>query len=133
MFITHDLGVIREMADEVAVMYCGQIVEYAPVEKIFDKEDLYSHPYTEGLLSSAPDLKRLERRLQSIDGNVPHPLQLPKGCRFAPRCKYCTKKCMEEIPALVEKETGHRIRCFYPEKRERRGKVHGKFIVRQSS
>ena len=129
LFITHDLGVIRQMADEVAVMYCGQIVEYVSAEKIFDKDCLYSHPYTEGLLLSAPNVKRVKRRLQSIEGNVPHPLHLPKGCRFAPRCKYCTEKCMEEIPTLAEKEVGHRIRCFYPVKKERRRISHGKFTV----
>ena len=136
LFITHDLGVIREMADDVAVMYCGQIVEYVSVERVFDGDCAFSHPYTEGLLSSAPDLKHIERRLEPIVGNVPHPLHLPKGCRFAPRCKYCTKKCIEEMPPLFETSPntqGHRIRCFYPEKRERRSAEHAKLVVRHSS
>lgn len=117
LFITHDLGVINEVADEVAVMYCGQVVEMAPVKKIFDKEVAYSHPYTEGLMYSIPRLDTPPGvRLEAIPGAVPHPLDLPKGCKFAPRCKYATDKCREEEPELVEVEDNHKIRCFYPEK-----------------
>lgn len=117
LFITHDLGVINEMADDVAVMYCGQVVEMAPVKTIFGKENVYSHPYTEGLMVSIPRLDTPTGvRLEAIPGAVPHPLDLPKGCKFAPRCKYATKKCMEEEPVLAEIEAGHQIRCFYPEK-----------------
>lgn len=120
LFITHDLGVINEMADDVAVMYCGQVVEMAPARKIFTKQK-YSHPYTEGLMESIPRLDTPPGvRLEAIPGSVPHPLDLPKGCKFAPRCKYATDKCREEEPALVKIEENHQIRCFYPEKEMRK-------------
>jgi peptide/nickel transport system ATP-binding protein len=120
LFITHDLGVINEMADDVAVMYCGQIVEKAPVDVIFGKDSIYLHPYTEGLLVSVPRLDTPSGvRLEAIPGAVPHPLNLPKGCKFAPRCKYSTNKCKEEEPKLEEIEKGHQIRCFYPQKEVR--------------
>lgn len=117
LFITHDLGVINEMADDVAVMYCGQVVEMAAARTIFGKESPYSHPYTEGLMFSIPRLDTPTGvRLEAIPGAVPHPLDLPKGCKFAPRCKYATAKCHEEEPELLELEKGHQVRCFYPEK-----------------
>ncbi len=119
LFITHDLGVINEMADDVAVMYCGQVVEMASVETIFG-ENPYSHPYTEGLMNSIPRLNTPTGvRLEAIPGAVPHPLDLPKGCKFAPRCKYATSRCLAEEPALYEIEDGHQIRCFYPCKADR--------------
>ena len=119
MFITHDLGVINEMADDVVVMYCGQVVERAPVETIFG-DGRYSHPYTEGLMTSIPRLDTPPGvRLEAIPGSVPHPLDLPKGCKFAPRCKYCTKRCLEEEPELVQVSENQEIRCFYPEKENR--------------
>lgn len=122
MFITHDLGVINQMADDVAVMYCGQVVESAPVENIF-RDSEYLHPYTEGLLTSIPRLnsERTER-LDAIPGSVPHPLALPEGCKFAPRCKYACDKCRKEEPELVQVGENHCIRCFYPVKR---GKNNG--------
>ena len=117
LFITHDLGVIKEMADDVAVMYCGQVVEMAPVRTIFAKNSQYSHPYTEGLMYSIPRLDTPAGvRLEAIPGAVPHPLDLPKGCKFAPRCKFATDKCRESEPELKDVEPGHPIRCFYPEK-----------------
>ena len=117
MFITHDLGVINQMADEVAVMYCGQVVEVAPVDYIFKPVTDFSHPYTEALLYSIPKLSGNEEdRLEAIPGAVPHPLDLPKGCKFAPRCKYCTKKCLEEEPELVQVSDVQSVRCFYPKK-----------------
>ena len=119
LFITHDLGVICQMADDVAVMYCGQVVEYAPARTIFTKSE-YSHPYTEGLMVSIPRLDTpTDERLDAIPGAVPHPLDLPKGCKFAPRCKYCTQKCLEEEPELVEVVPGQQVRCFYARKEER--------------
>ena len=119
LFITHDLGVIYEMADDVAVMYCGQVVEMAPVEKIFGDTSIYSHPYTEGLMVSVPRLDTPPgTRLEAIPGAVPHPLDLPIGCKFAPRCKYATDKCHREEPELLELEDGHSVRCFYPKKGE---------------
>lgn len=117
MFITHDLGVINQMADDVAVMYCGQVVEKAPVNYIFAGESKYSHPYTEGLLSSIPALSSVRaERLEAIPGAVPHPFDLPEGCRFAPRCKYATQKCVEQMPELEEVYDNQQIRCFYPVK-----------------
>ncbi len=119
LFITHDLGVINEMADDVAVMYCGQVVEKASANTIFDLKTPYSHPYTEGLLVSIPRLDTPSGgvRLEAIPGGaVPHPLNLPKGCKFAPRCKYATERCHNEEPGVVEVAKGHEILCFYPEK-----------------
>ncbi len=118
LFITHDLGVIKKMADDVAVMYCGQVVERAPATVIFHT-DGFSHPYTEGLIASAPDGKKTGEELPSIPGNVPHPLQLPKGCKFAPRCPYCQTRCREEEPRLLEVADGHFVRCFYAEEKKR--------------
>ncbi|MDO5734317.1 MAG: ABC transporter ATP-binding protein [Eubacteriales bacterium] len=123
LFITHDLGVINQMADFVAVMYCGQVVELAPTRKIFAKASKYSHPYTEGLLQSIPRLETPPGyKLEPIPGSVPHPLDLPKGCKFAPRCKYATERCLNEEPALVKVEDDQEIRCFYPAKEERHAK-----------
>ncbi|WP_459129597.1 ABC transporter ATP-binding protein [Guggenheimella bovis] len=118
IFVTHDLAVINEMADDVAVMYCGQVVEKASVETIFAHEEtVYQHPYTEGLMFSIPRLDTPHgTRLEPIPGSVPHPLALPKGCKFAPRCKYATEKCVHEEPELVEVTPGHVVRCFYPKK-----------------
>ncbi|MDO4567651.1 MAG: ABC transporter ATP-binding protein [Clostridia bacterium] len=120
LFITHDLGVINQMADDVAVMYCGQVVELAPCEVIFDRDNEYSHPYTEGLMVSIPRLDTpVTERLDAIPGAVPHPLDLPKGCKFAPRCKYATERCLEEEPPMLTINERQSIRCFYPNKKER--------------
>lgn len=120
LFITHDLGVINEMADKVAVMYCGQVVEMADARTIFT-DGVFSHPYTEGLMISIPRLDTPKGvRLDPIEGAVPNPLYLPKGCKFAPRCKYCTEKCKEEEPELLEMEANHQVRCFYAEKAVRK-------------
>ncbi len=119
LFITHDLGVICQMADDVAVMYCGQVVEMAPARTIFSHPK-FSHPYTEGLMVSIPRLDTpANERLDAIPGAVPHPLDLPKGCKFAPRCKYCTKRCLEEEPEFLRVSDTQQIRCFYPEKEAR--------------
>ena len=123
LFITHDLGVINQMADEVAVMYCGQVVEMCKARTIFAKETTCSHPYTEGLMTSIPRLDTpVGARLEAIPGAVPHPLDLPKGCKFAPRCKYATEKCMNDEPKLKLAEDNHLIRCFYPDKEARHAK-----------
>ena len=117
LFITHDLGVINQMADDVAVMYCGQVVEKAPRDIIFEGKSIYMHPYTEGLMVSIPRLDTPQgTKLDAIPGAVPHPLNLPKGCKFAPRCKYRTEKCDNYEPDLVKVEENHEVRCFYPEK-----------------
>jgi len=120
MFITHDLGVINQMADEVAVMYCGQVVEQANVRAIFG-DSAHSHPYTEALLTSIPRLDTpVGTKLEPIEGSVPHPLDLPVGCKFAPRCKYCTERCQNEEPKLVAVSENQLIRCFYPEEGARK-------------
>ena len=128
MFITHDLGVINEMADDVVVMYCGQVVEQAPARVIFTNCEK-SHPYTEGLMYSIPQLNDDRKKLDPIPGAVPHPLDLPKGCKFAPRCKYCTQKCIDAEPELKQVAEGQYVRCFYPDKEERRSAEHGKIVV----
>ena len=120
LFITHDLGVINEMADEVAVMYCGQLVERASVREIFSAGK-FSHPYTEGLMTSIPRLDTPKgEKLEPIPGTVPNPLYVPEGCRFAPRCKYCQERCKTEEPELLPVEDGHLVRCFYAEKEVRK-------------
>ena len=122
LFITHDLGVINQMADYVAVMYCGEVVEMAPVKTIFGKNE-YSHPYTEGLMVSIPRLDTpANARLEAIPGAVPHPLDLPKGCKFAPRCKYADERCVSEEPPMLEVTSEQRVRCFYAAKEERHAK-----------
>ena len=121
LFITHDLGVINQMADYVAVMYCGQVVERVPAKVLFDPKTEYSHPYTEGLMVSIPRLDTpANQRLEAIPGAVPHPLDLPKGCKFAPRCKYATEKCRGEEPKMTRISDTQEIRCFYPNKEERK-------------
>ncbi|MBR1584017.1 MAG: ABC transporter ATP-binding protein [Clostridia bacterium] len=128
IFITHDLGVINEMADDVAVMYCGQVVEKASARTIFSDCKM-SHPYTEGLMLSIPRIDTTDTKIEPIPGVVPHPLALPKGCKFAPRCKYCTKRCLEEEPELKEYPGGQQIRCFYPEKEVRNSNAHKEITV----
>ncbi len=113
LLITHDLGVVAETADRVAVMYAGQIVEEAPVRELFRSP---RHPYTEGLLRAVPRLSEAgagrKARLETIEGVVPNPLELPPGCRFAPRCAHAREQCNEgEIP-LIETKTAHTSRCI---------------------
>ena len=132
IFITHDLGVINEMADDVVVMYCGQVVEQSSARVIFTNCPC-SHPYTEGLMYSIPRIDNITHKLEPIPGVVPHPLALPKGCKFAPRCKYATQKCLEEEPALREIGVGQKIRCFYPEKEVRNSAEHQKALIHHES
>ena len=128
IFITHDLGVINEMADDVVVMYCGQVVEKTSARMIFT-DCPTSHPYTEGLMHSIPRIDNLTDKLEPIPGAVPHPLALPKGCKFGPRCKYCTQKCVDEEPQLREVAEGQLIRCHYPDKEVRRSAEHRETLV----
>ena len=113
ILITHDLGVISEMADRVAVMYAGRIVEQAPVEVLFERP---LHPYTQGLIGSIPVLGRVTERLEVIPGSVPNLVNLPPGCRFAPRCKarmeHNLEICTSQDPDLTEAEKGHSVRCW---------------------
>ena len=112
LLISHDLGVIAEVADRVAVMYTGRIVEESPVEALFA---LPKHPYTEGLLRSVPKLAlsdvRKAKRLETIEGVVPSPTALPAGCHFAPRCEHRMPHCTEGIIPLYDLEVGVRVRC----------------------
>ncbi|HYE76211.1 MAG TPA: ABC transporter ATP-binding protein [Blastocatellia bacterium] len=113
LLITHDLGVVAETADRVAVMYAGKIVEEAPVRELFKAP---RHPYTEGLLRAVPRLHEAgqgrKTRLETIEGVVPNPLALPPGCRFAPRCPHAQDKCRSgEIP-LIEVGSAHASRCI---------------------
>ena len=132
IFITHDLGVINEMADDVVVMYCGQVVEQASARVIFTDCEM-SHPYTEGLMFSIPRIDNIAHKLEPIPGVVPHPLALPKGCKFAPRCKYATQKCLESEPELIEVAPGQKIRCFYPKKEVRKSVEHKKALINHES
>ena len=128
IFITHDLGVINEMADDVVVMYCGQVVEQTSAKMIFT-DCPTSHPYTEGLMHSIPRIDNITHKLEPIPGVVPHPLALPQGCKFAPRCKYATAKCFAEEPELLEVTPGQKIRCHYPEKEVRNSEEHKHALV----
>ena len=108
ILITHDLGVVAQTCNKVAVIYAGKIVEYGNLEDLFDHP---FHPYTLGLFGSLPDIEKDEPRLHPIDGMPPDPSNLPEGCSFAPRCKYATEACRRgEIPA-VELSPGHLCRC----------------------
>ena len=110
ILITHDMGVVAEMAERVIVMYAGNAVEEADVKTLF-KSPL--HPYTQGLLESIPRLEDEGKEdLKVIDGSVPGLHDMPKGCRFSPRCAYCTGHCTEELPPLVDVGGGHKVRCF---------------------
>jgi oligopeptide/dipeptide ABC transporter ATP-binding protein len=109
ILITHDLGIVAEMAHQVAVMYAGQIVESTPVEDLFQRP---LHPYTKGLLNSVPTLTSTARRLIAIDGVVPNPADLPKGCRFSPRCPLAIERCHKEEPQLLEVEPQRFTACF---------------------
>ena len=125
ILITHDLGVIAEMADQVAVMYAGRIVEYASAAPIFDQP---LHPYTQGLIGSIPVLGNVVDRLEVIPGLVPNLIDLPPGCRFAPRCQMWTKYglsiCKEEEPGLVEVQPGHTVRCWlYTDSKKHRAPI----------
>ena len=113
IFITHDLGVIAEMADEVAVMYAGEIVEKAKTRELFDAP---KHPYTVGLMDSIPDINQEVERLTTLEGLVPSLYDMPKGCHFAPRCKYACPECEEKHVELTDLEGGRQVRCRRYEK-----------------
>jgi peptide/nickel transport system ATP-binding protein len=113
LLITHDLGVVAETCDKVAIMYAGEIVEYGTLEDIFDHT---SHPYTEGLFNSLPSLDEDVERLRPIRGLMPDPADLPKGCKFNPRCPYADEHCQSEEPELKEIAAGHFCRCHHCDK-----------------
>jgi peptide/nickel transport system ATP-binding protein len=109
ILITHDLGIVAEICESVAVIYAGEIVEYGTAEHIFD---FPSHPYTVGLFNSLPKLDANERRLKPIKGLMPDPTNLPSGCSFCDRCPQSTERCTEASPEVVEIAPGHLVKCF---------------------
>jgi|YNPBryunderm2012_1023409.scaffolds.fasta_scaffold04576_2 oligopeptide/dipeptide ABC transporter ATP-binding protein len=109
ILITHDLGVVAEMADEVAVMYGGRVVETGPVQAVFGDAQ---HPYTLGLFGSVPRLDGESQTLLAIEGTVPPPFALPRGCRFHPRCGFATERCRVEMPELRSLGPGHVVACW---------------------
>jgi oligopeptide/dipeptide ABC transporter ATP-binding protein len=119
LLITHDLGVVAEQADDVAIMYAGKIVERAKTRAIFNRP---FHPYTVGLLNSLPTTGgQKKRRLDAIPGVVPSPLNLPSGCGFRDRCPKAADACAQSEPPLVEKEPGHPAACYFPHTEVRTG------------
>jgi peptide/nickel transport system ATP-binding protein len=108
LMITHDLGVVAEMCDQVAVVYAGRILESGTKEDIFDRA---AHPYTQGLFGSIPRIGQRGIRLTPIAGLVPNPAKLPTGCAFHPRCPYASERCKGEIVPMTEITPGHQVRC----------------------
>ncbi len=110
LLITHDLGVVAETCDYVAVMYCGKVVEFTDKKTLFTEP---KHPYTVGLMESIPQYDQdIEGDLAVIKGSVPSPADMPKGCRFAPRCPFATDLCRNKLPDLETDEDGNQIRCW---------------------
>ena len=109
LMITHNMGVVAEVCDRVIVMYAGYVVEVAEVNDLFDHP---SHPYTQGLLKCIPSIDEDRDVLDTIEGTVPPPYAMPKGCRFAPRCPYATPECEASRPELYPVGNGHTCRCF---------------------
>lgn len=112
LLITHDLGVVAEMADDVAVMYCGRVVESAPVKELFAQP---RHPYTRGLLASRPRIDLRRDSLDAVPGSVPPAFDLPPGCHFEPRCPHAESVCRGRPPALSVAGGRHRVACYWPE------------------
>lgn len=108
LLITHDLGVVAEMCDKVAVVYAGEIVEIGTADQVFDHT---SHPYTKGLFQSLPSLDSKEKRLKPIKGMMPDPTELPRGCKFYERCPYAKEECREENIPVTELGDGHKVLC----------------------
>ncbi len=108
LLITHDLGVVADICDDVAVMYAGRIVEYGTLEELFLQT---AHPYTEGLFNSLPDVRGKKTRLKPIPGRIPDPTDLPEGCAFAPRCPYADPECAKAIPEFTMLSDTHLVAC----------------------
>jgi oligopeptide/dipeptide ABC transporter ATP-binding protein len=109
LFITHDFGVVARMCDRVAVMYAGRIVECGPVREVFEHP---SHPYTQALIASVPKMTGTLERLYTIEGQPPSLMNLPAGCRFAPRCPYADQRCRDTYPASFLAGDGHTVDCW---------------------
>lgn len=110
ILITHDLGIVAEVCETVGIMYAGEIVEYGPVEEIFENT---GHPYTRGLFGAIPRLDTEVDKLQAIGGMMPDPMELPDGCAFHPRCPYAVEACSRTKPGVVEISAGHMVRCHW--------------------
>lgn len=115
IMITHDLGVVKEMCDDVIVMYTGQVVEKSSADQVF-QEPL--HPYTRGLLNAIPVISKEHKRLEAIEGSVPDALHMPTGCSFHPRCKFATDRCKTESPPLYQLQDHREVRCFLYDEEE---------------
>ena len=125
IMITHDLGIVAETCDRVAVMYAGRIIEEGNLDEVFNHT---LHPYTEGLFNSLPNIKNRRAKLQPIHGLMPDPTNLPKGCAFAPRCNYATEACQERRPQLTDFGGTHKAACLAYENKDfhiERGKKNG--------
>ena len=112
ILITHDLGIVAQTCEQVAIIYGGEVVEYADVFTIFENR---MHPYTQGLFNSIPKLNEDVNRLVPIEGLMPDPTNLPTGCKFCTRCQYATDRCREEHPEMIDVGNGHLVRCFRAE------------------
>ena len=121
LLITHDLGVVAEICDKVAIMYAGEIVEYGTLEDIFEHT---AHPYTVGLFNSLPSLDAQVERLKPISGLMPDPANLPEGCKFHPRCPHATERCAAAVPPVMELTPGHICRCHLCCSNEEGGNIH---------
>ncbi len=117
LLITHNMGIVAEVGDRVAVMYAGKIAELAPVVELFERP---LHPYTQGLLRAVPNPLRRIERLESIPGTIPNLISPPSGCRFHPRCPYAFDSCPKEEPELIEVEPDHYVACLLPPLQQRR-------------
>lgn len=109
IMITHDMGIVAEICDTVAIMYAGEIIEYGSLEQIFENP---LHPYTNGLFGSIPDITSDAEYLSPIEGLMPDPMNLPEGCKFHPRCKYADQCCSSRKPKYIDHGNGHYVRCL---------------------
>ena len=109
IMITHDLGIVAEICDHVAIMYAGSVIEYGTVEKLYTDP---KHPYTKGLFASIPTLDADEESLHVIKGTPPNPVDLPTGCKFHPRCEFATERCKCEVPNMIDLDDSHCVSCF---------------------
>jgi peptide/nickel transport system ATP-binding protein len=108
LFVSHDLGVVEHISDRVAIMYLGRIVEEAPVEEVFRRPN---HPYTKALLAEVPRIEPGKRQFKPVDGELPSPINPPKGCHFHPRCPFAMDRCNMEVPVKREIAPGHLSAC----------------------
>lgn len=120
LLITHDLGVVAEACDRVAIMYAGEIVEQGKLRDVFEGD---SHPYKLGLFNSLPDVDLDSKRLESIQGLAPDPTRLPEGCKFHPRCKFCSDICVKKSPEVIERSPGHFIKCWHIQQMKRGSEI----------